>query len=67
MGRPVKPRDNYRADAIAVNRLITALEQDTTSDRRWVAEVKTHLSAAFELLLKHKPSAAKPPQGKSAA
>jgi len=51
MGRPFQPRDNYRKDAMSLNRLISVLERDTVRSPDWVAEVKALLEKAMGMLV----------------
>lgn len=51
MGRPFQPRDNYRKDAMSLNRLISVLERDTVRNPDWVAEVKALLEKAMGMLV----------------
>jgi len=53
MGRKSAIRDNYRADAIALHRILGAIEQDDSSPDTWKREVSGHLNEAMRLLLEH--------------
>lgn len=55
MARPSTPRTNYRQEAMAVSRILGALEADTTSNREWLTEVTSHFMTALDLLLRHTP------------
>jgi hypothetical protein len=51
MGRDPKKRDNYRGDAISVNRVLRAIEQDPSCSPDWKAAATKALLEAFHLLM----------------
>ena len=51
MGRDPKQRDNYRGDAITVNRILRAIEADPRCSPDWKAAATQALFDAFQLLI----------------
>jgi hypothetical protein len=57
MGREPAKRENYRADALTVHRILRAIEIDDTCSPEWKTEATIHLKAAFNALLRdHRPT-----------
>lgn len=51
MGRDPKKRDNYRGDAITLNRILRAIEKDDSCSPEWKAAVSAPLRQAWQLLM----------------
>lgn len=53
MARIAKPRDNYRQEALVMNRYVAIVQADANAPEKWKQALIGHLHEAMRLFMEH--------------